>query len=201
MTTENPLDLYAVLGVPRTASKRDIHQAFREKARTAHPDVEGGDKALFGQIKLARDILTNDRLRENYDAIGVIEQEGPNNEITSRMLSLRKRYTKVLHSVLTAGKDPRGGDFVAAMLEAVTHDFAEANRYIAQLKQSLEIAEGMRGRFKMINPEYVNVMELVVEGEIKNTQTQLNNWLGELAKLEQDRQDLSFYVFERATVL
>ena len=40
-------DYYATLGVPKTASGKDIKAAFRKLARKHHPDVNPGDKALM----------------------------------------------------------------------------------------------------------------------------------------------------------
>ena len=53
-------DYYAVLGVPRTASDKEIKKAFRKLAREHHPDVKGGDAAAdkrFKEVNEAYDIL------------------------------------------------------------------------------------------------------------------------------------------------
>jgi outer membrane protein assembly factor BamE (lipoprotein component of BamABCDE complex) len=60
-------DYYRILGIARTASKAEIKQAYREKAKKYHPDVDGGSNEQFVQIKKAFDILYNDLERVNYD--------------------------------------------------------------------------------------------------------------------------------------
>ena len=44
-------DYYATLGVPKTASEKEIKQAFRRLARKLHPDVNPGDKAAEARFK------------------------------------------------------------------------------------------------------------------------------------------------------
>lgn len=60
---------YDLLGVPRTATQQEIASAFRERARTAHPD-KGGDPALFLRLKQARDVLCDPVKRAAYDRNG-----------------------------------------------------------------------------------------------------------------------------------
>ena len=49
-----------VLGVGRTASHADIERAFREKAKTAHPD-KGGSADAMQKLNLARDVALRER--------------------------------------------------------------------------------------------------------------------------------------------
>lgn len=66
MTSERP-DLYAVLGVPRTATAAELTAAYRRRARTTHPDA-GGDALAFRAISRAYDVLSDVGLRAGYDA-------------------------------------------------------------------------------------------------------------------------------------
>src|SRR5205807_5265313 len=52
-------DYYDVLGVPRTASQKDIGAAFRKLARKHHPDLNAGDKQAelrFKEISEAHEV-------------------------------------------------------------------------------------------------------------------------------------------------
>ena len=44
------LDLYQLLGVPREASREDIAQAWRRRARAEHPDSRPGDASDPAQL-------------------------------------------------------------------------------------------------------------------------------------------------------
>ncbi|HUP54031.1 MAG TPA: DnaJ domain-containing protein, partial [Methylomirabilota bacterium] len=55
-------DYYAVLGIPRTASEKEIKKAFRKLAREHHPDVKGGDAAAdkrFKEVNEANAVLSD----------------------------------------------------------------------------------------------------------------------------------------------
>jgi DnaJ-domain-containing protein 1 len=61
---------YQILGVPTTATRRDISQAYKPLALSEHPDKKGSTpqaNARFANINQARDVLTNPELRGEYD--------------------------------------------------------------------------------------------------------------------------------------
>ncbi|HYT14673.1 MAG TPA: J domain-containing protein [Candidatus Nitrosopolaris sp.] len=66
-------DYYDVLGVPRTATQKEITSAFRKLARKHHPDLNAGDKqaeARFKEISEAHEVLSDAKKRKLYDEFG-----------------------------------------------------------------------------------------------------------------------------------
>jgi curved DNA-binding protein len=66
-------DYYATLGVPKTASQKDVKQAFRKLARKFHPDVNPGDKSAeskFKEINEAYEVIGDPDKRKKYDELG-----------------------------------------------------------------------------------------------------------------------------------
>ncbi|WP_152044987.1 DnaJ C-terminal domain-containing protein [Aureimonas psammosilenae] len=71
-------DPYAVLGVPKTASEKDIKSAFRKLAKKYHPDANPGDSqagARFNEANQAYEILGDKDKRGEFDR-GEIDGEG-----------------------------------------------------------------------------------------------------------------------------
>jgi molecular chaperone DnaJ len=65
-------DFYEVLGVSRDADEEEIKQAYRTKATEYHPDVSDDPDAeeKFKKIKKAKEVLTDEEQRRQYDQMG-----------------------------------------------------------------------------------------------------------------------------------
>ena len=64
---------YELLGVPRTASDKEVRSAYRKLARRHHPDVNPNDKGAeerFKEIQGAYDVLSDEETRKRYDKYG-----------------------------------------------------------------------------------------------------------------------------------
>jgi len=59
-------NLYEILQVPKTASHREIVQAYHQRALKLHPDKQGGDKDMFQKVAQAYEILANPTTRDQY---------------------------------------------------------------------------------------------------------------------------------------
>src|SRR5579862_9566549 len=77
-------DYYSTLGVAKTATEKEIKQAYRKLARKHHPDVNPGDKSAesrFKELNEAYEVLGDPAKRKKYDELGAnwrqYEQAGP----------------------------------------------------------------------------------------------------------------------------
>lgn len=71
MASMNDKDYYAVLGVSKDASQKDIQKAFQQKARKLHPDVnkEPDAEERFKEVSEAYAVLSDEKKRARYDAM------------------------------------------------------------------------------------------------------------------------------------
>jgi curved DNA-binding protein len=66
-------DYYSTLGVSKTATDKELKQAFRKLARKYHPDVNSSDKSAeskFKEINEAYEVLGDPAKRKKYDELG-----------------------------------------------------------------------------------------------------------------------------------
>ncbi len=67
-------DPYKLLGVKRSATDKEIKSAYRKLAKKLHPDVNPGNKKAaekFKEISAANTLLTDKKLKAQYDAGGI----------------------------------------------------------------------------------------------------------------------------------
>ena len=73
-------DYYAVLGVSKGVTDKDLKKAYRKLARQYHPDQNPGDKAAeekFKEIGEAYSVLSDSEQRQKYDALRAMASGGP----------------------------------------------------------------------------------------------------------------------------
>uniref|UniRef100_A0A8C2YZP7 DnaJ homolog subfamily A member 3, mitochondrial n=1 Tax=Cyclopterus lumpus TaxID=8103 RepID=A0A8C2YZP7_CYCLU len=66
-------DFYQILGVPRTATQKEVKNAYYQMAKKYHPDTNKDDpqaKEKFAQLAEAYEILSDEGKRKQYDTYG-----------------------------------------------------------------------------------------------------------------------------------
>ncbi len=62
-------DYYKTLGVPSTATAKEITSAYRKLAKKHHPDTNSGGDEAFKEISAAYDVLGDAEHRKEYDEV------------------------------------------------------------------------------------------------------------------------------------
>jgi curved DNA-binding protein CbpA len=78
-------DLYQLLRVPREASREEIAQAWRRRARAEHPDIRPRDAAAPGRFRVlaeAYQVLSDPARRAAYDRALGSGPAGPGAEVS-----------------------------------------------------------------------------------------------------------------------
>ena len=83
-------DPYRILGVPRNATRQEVHAAYKKKARELHPDVNPSPDAeeRFREVAAAYAILKDDEQRRRYDRFSFGAHGTP-----PRQRARRQRYS------------------------------------------------------------------------------------------------------------
>lgn len=116
-------DYYEILGVPRSASAKEIKAAFRKKAAATHPDRNPDDpeaEERFKELNEAYTVLSDDEKRKFYDTYGSASGPPPFQGGAPGGSGGRRVYTNVdpeqfagfsdfFQSLFGAGMGPSGG--------------------------------------------------------------------------------------------
>jgi curved DNA-binding protein CbpA len=80
--------LYALLGVEKSASAKEIKKVYRELSKIHHPD-KGGDEEKFKEIAEAYKILSDEKTRAKYDSGTSLEElKGETDDLIGRVFSV-----------------------------------------------------------------------------------------------------------------
>ena len=69
-------DYYKVLGVPKTASDKDVTRAYRKLAKQYHPDANPGSEERFKEISAAYEVIGDHAKRKEYDEVRTMSESG-----------------------------------------------------------------------------------------------------------------------------
>ncbi len=179
----NNYDPYKELGIDRDATPDEIRRAYRNRARSTHPD-HGGDSSAFHHVRQAYLLLSDKDARARYDETGYAGQQ----ESTSRQYRMEQAALSTVGSALLAAID---SDAVPDrdILEAASSDLEQQ---VNGISGNLRILKQLLKRYKKLrkaityNGEGINIAQLVLQVRI-----------AEVAK-EIERYELDLEVYELA---
>jgi curved DNA-binding protein CbpA len=128
-------ELYEHLGVKGDATAEAIKQAFRTKAKRAHPDA-GGNAAAFAELKRAYDTLRDPVRRLTYDKTGRVD-DGPADEVDAGARSL---VASLLEQFIASKED----DIFSVDLVAAMEKMIQAKRQEVEAKRDEFLALAKR---------------------------------------------------------
>lgn len=94
-------DPYKVLGLKPDATEAEINAAYRDAARTAHPDG-GGSADEFDEIKQAHLILLDPEKRRRFDRDGIVDGNNPDNITSTAMQRITMFFVQSVQATLNA---------------------------------------------------------------------------------------------------
>ncbi|KQR68853.1 molecular chaperone DnaJ [Rhizobium sp. Leaf341] len=123
------IDPYAMLGVERDADEAAIKAAYRQVAKTAHPD-QGGDGAVFGQLQAAYDLLRDPVRRKIFDNTGYDPQLADPRDLKGLLV-----IETLVNEVILDEREPGSFDPVAAMRRRLSDDIVKSRFHILELER------------------------------------------------------------------
>ena len=190
MTGEGVRDLYQVLGVERGSAAPEIQKAYRQRAKTAHPD-SGGSVEAFSELGLAYAILSDPERRARYDRTGEADPPRPDNRDGNAVEVIAQKLGLILH----AEQDVTSLDVASLLEETIRADIEEHNIKIAGLARGIERAAKLRQRVKRKANGHANALAGVLDWHEVSMRTQIKAHERALGSMEHALEILKDYSF------
>jgi curved DNA-binding protein CbpA len=190
VTGEGVRDLYQVLGVERGSAAPEIQKAYRQRAKTAHPD-SGGSVEAFSELGLAYAILSDPERRTRYDRTGEADPPRPDNRDGNAVEVIAQKLGLILH----AEQDVTSMDVTALLEETIRADIEEHKSKIAALARGIERAAKLRLRVKRKANGHANALAGVLDWHEVSMRTQIKAHERALGSMQHALEILKDYSF------
>lgn len=123
------IDPYAMLGIERDADGEAVKTAYRQVAKSAHPD-SGGDAEQFGRLQACYDLLKDPVRRKVYDDTGYDPQLADVRDLEGVVV-----LETLINDFILDEREPGSFDPVAAMRRKLSDDIVKSRFHILELER------------------------------------------------------------------
>lgn len=162
-------DLYAILGVERTALSHAIKSAYRNRAKLLHPDVAPDKEEEFRRVTMAYEVLRDKDRRKKYDETGKIDKSfiDPAYQEHTEMISLIAQMFDKALSELQVPIDQ--ANIIEEMKRHIVELRTECEIQNCKMQVMLNVYQKLRKRIRIkegaINSD--NLLLKILDGKMK----------------------------------
>lgn len=173
------MNLYAFLGIERSATAHDIKKAWRSGVRKHHPD-KGGSRERFDEIQLAYEVLSDESERAEYDRTGKVGERRPEG---NDMAEAYNYLTSLMGSALTTIRDHRTQSLTREMAKLLARQIDDVKRKQKDAAKALEHVKDIRTRVTA-KADADNLMGRLLDAQIANGEQTVANFVPQIKTME-----------------
>ena len=163
------MNLYEELELQKDCTAEEIKQQFRSLANKYHPDKQGGDAEKFKRIKLAYEVLSDPKRREDYDKTG-------NTKPPSNFRSDAFEQLSIIFDGIVSQFDVDNEHLINIMKNEVINLLINAKNGQAACEQSLHRLNVVRNKLKRKNNEGDDMLRYFLERKISIREQELSEF-------------------------
>lgn len=166
-------DYYAILGVSKGATAKEIKDAYKKLASKYHPDKQAGSEEKFKKLKEAFDVLSNPLLRKEYDKYGKSTLNNANkiHEAATNMI-----VNIFLNLIERVQENYQTEDLVLIIDNIIDKEIIERNKNIKVGEKRIKKLVKIQKRILLKNnKDKKNLLQLVLDSEMERTKEKIQN--------------------------
>jgi hypothetical protein len=180
------MDLYEILGIAQDSTAEQIKTAYKKLAQKHHPDKDTGDAEIFGKVKHAYDLLSDEEKRARYDETG--DDGNPDGMHAQAMMALNE----LLMSTLNQTHDISTVDILASMAAHLNTVVAQSASTRLGILRKIEKYEQAVVRLKGDN----KILFAILNNNIARQRMILDSLDNEIVKIHYIEKILESYKYE-----
>lgn len=189
MSNINP---YKILGLGADATDDDVKRAYREKAKAEHPDA-GGDRNRFALVKLAKDILSDPKRRQQYDEHGTTDETAPDNTEALAMGLVTQAINQLIDNDIE--KESFATNVVAEATKGFSKRLRDTETNLGKLKRMIGRFEKAQTKFRR-KSSGPNMLSRLMEQRIAQGRNVIANCERDIVTMKRTLEILKDYDFE-----